>query len=311
MKNRISGLLLLLTLALAAAAMYITSSIQHAYAHNFTPDESASFLFLVDQLWTEADLVQTNLLYNNTALAQDHANRALELLDANTTKEIAERNQRIANDLTTALIFLRNATQEQQVNSPSEENFENINQTITDSIQPLLQEAVAVRIDEEQLSNSTVRALSLSLIMNQIDMTYANAYGIESGGMQALMGSSSDNNSSSHIHSNSSSSVNNSVEDHQLSSHTNNSMLQVTSIPNLVDYQIAKALSDKALEVYNEELKSNAPVNATAAIADLGGSLARLNNAVEYMSPPIEIVKIVHGNAQVALMKAFNLELAH
>jgi hypothetical protein len=305
MENRISALLL--TVALAAA-MANASSNQQAYAHNFTPDESASFLFLVDQLWTEAGLVQTNLLFNNTALAQYHASRAVELLAANTTKEIAERNERIANDLTTALIYLQNTTQEQH-NSTSEEILKSINQTFTDSIQPLLQEAVAVRIDEEQLNNSTVRALSLSLIMNQIDMTYANAYGIESSGMQALMGS--DNSSSSHMHSNSSSSVNNSGDDHQPSSHTNNSMLQVTSIPSLVDYQTAKALSEKALEVYNEDLKPNAPVNATAAIADLDESLARLNNGVENMSPPIEIIKIIHGNAQTALMKAFNLELAH
>jgi predicted DNA-binding ArsR family transcriptional regulator len=305
MENRISALLLGIAMAIT---VYYASN-QQAYAHNFTPDESASFLFLVDQLWTEADLVQTNLLFNNTALAQYHAIRASELLDTNTTKEIAERNQRIANDLTAALAHLRNTIEEQHNSASEEETLMSINHTITDSIEPLLQEAIVVRIDEEQLGNSTVRALSLSFILNQIDMIYANAYGIESSGMQAFMGS--DNSSFSHTHSNSSSSINDSDDDYQHSSSTNNSMLLVTSIASLVDYQTARALSDTALEVYNEELKASVSANATAAIADLGESLVHLNNAVENMAPPIEVIKIIHGNAQNDLMKAFNLELAY
>jgi hypothetical protein len=29
------------------------------------------------------------------------------------------------------------------------------------------------------------------------------------------------------------------------------------------------------------------------------------------MAPPIEVIKIIHGNAQNDLMKTFNLELVH
>jgi hypothetical protein len=58
----------------------------------------------------------------------------VELLDTNTTEEIAERNQRIANDLTTAVIYLRNTTQE-QLNSPSQETLREYQRDkITDSI---------------------------------------------------------------------------------------------------------------------------------------------------------------------------------
>jgi hypothetical protein len=44
-----------------------------------------------------------------------------------------------------------------------------------------------MRIYEEQFNNFTIRALSRSIIMNQIDKIYVNAWCIEPGGMQALM----------------------------------------------------------------------------------------------------------------------------
>jgi hypothetical protein len=53
---------------------------QIAYGHNFTPNESASFLAFVEQLQTESELVQANLANNNISLAQQHANNAAVLL---------------------------------------------------------------------------------------------------------------------------------------------------------------------------------------------------------------------------------------
>ena len=53
-------------------------------------------------------LVETNLPSNIT-LAQGHAEHATEHLNTNTTKELAERNKRVANDLTTELADLQNA----------------------------------------------------------------------------------------------------------------------------------------------------------------------------------------------------------
>ncbi|HKI08224.1 MAG TPA: hypothetical protein VKA09_07485 [Nitrososphaeraceae archaeon] len=52
----------------------------------------------------------------------------VELLDIKTTEEIAKRNQRIANDPTTAVIHLRNTMQEHRLNSPSQEILRSINQ---------------------------------------------------------------------------------------------------------------------------------------------------------------------------------------
>lgn len=87
---------------------FINPNIQIAYAHNFTPNESASFLAFVEQLQTESELVQSNLANNNVSLAQVHANKAAALLTPNITEEIAEENQRVANDLRTAINSLQN-----------------------------------------------------------------------------------------------------------------------------------------------------------------------------------------------------------
>src|SRR5919198_5955514 len=70
-----------------------------AYAHTFSGGESAAFLALVKILQADLGLVQSNIASNAT-LAQAHANAVAEHLDANTTKELAERNKLVTNDLT-------------------------------------------------------------------------------------------------------------------------------------------------------------------------------------------------------------------
>ena len=80
-----------------------------SFGHNFSKNESASFIALVDLIKTQAQLVQENIASNNMSLASEHADDALALLTDNVTKEIAERNQRIAGDLTTTLTTLKTA----------------------------------------------------------------------------------------------------------------------------------------------------------------------------------------------------------
>jgi len=67
--------------------------------HNFSSDETAKFLGLVDMIKGEAQLVQDNLANKNLSLANQHANRALALVTHNVTKEIVERNPRLSDDL--------------------------------------------------------------------------------------------------------------------------------------------------------------------------------------------------------------------
>ena len=51
------------------------------YGHDFVPDESALFLSLMDKLKAELGLVETNLANGNVSLAEEHATRAVGILN--------------------------------------------------------------------------------------------------------------------------------------------------------------------------------------------------------------------------------------
>jgi hypothetical protein len=161
---------------------------RNAYGHNFTPNESASFLSFVDQLQVESELVETNLANNNISLAQEHAKKANALLTPNITKEIAERNQRVADDLITAVSNLQNASSEQQPVSQLESD-----------IDAILDEAVTIRIDQEQRDNDTIQALAFADLVNSVLINYGNAYdvGFDMTNMSNMAMMESSNSSSS------------------------------------------------------------------------------------------------------------------
>ena len=73
------------------------------YGHTFAGDESATFLALMDQIQIEMDLINTNLIANNQSLAKEHLNNIDELYTKNIKKEIAERNERITNEITSVI----------------------------------------------------------------------------------------------------------------------------------------------------------------------------------------------------------------
>jgi hypothetical protein len=99
---------------------------QRIYAHIFSTDETGSFVAFADQLRVESDLVQTNLANDNLSLAQKHANKAAALLTPSIIIEIAEENQKIADDLTTSVDDL------QKISSSSENQQQMVNQLASD-----------------------------------------------------------------------------------------------------------------------------------------------------------------------------------
>jgi hypothetical protein len=118
------------------------------YGHIFSKDETASFVVFANQLQIESELVQTNLANNNASLAQNHANKAASLLTPSIMIEIAEENQRISDDLTTAVNGL------QKISSSSERQLQIINQLVSD-INATLAEAVSIRIEQGQGEDSS------------------------------------------------------------------------------------------------------------------------------------------------------------
>ncbi|MFL6378429.1 MAG: hypothetical protein ACJ72R_13340, partial [Nitrososphaeraceae archaeon] len=186
-------------------SMAVVFPLKAVYAHTFSGGESAAFLALVKILQADSNLVQSNIASNAT-LAQAHANAVAEHLDANTTKELAERNKLVANDLTKAISDLNQTVQSKP--TPAAD----IVKGKINNINALLQEAVTVRVEKNQLTNSTVKGQAVADIVDEALERYREAYGIEEG----------------------------------------KSTAGHNTIVNIADYQSAQAIAAKAQEMFNE-----------------------------------------------------------
>jgi F0F1-type ATP synthase membrane subunit b/b' len=250
---------------------------QMVYAHTFSGDESAAFLALVRQVEAEIGLANTNLSSNIT-LAQKHAEHATEHLDTNTTKELAERNKRVANDLTTELADLQNAIRATPAPTVQEirNNISNINDT--------LQEAVSVRIEKDQLNNSTVNALAINDILGEVLESYGAAYGIEEEGEQGKE-------------------YGNMTETETNTTGTEAST-NTTTIIDQAEYQSAQAYANEAKQML-DEIKVLASSNATSAIANVKSGLNEMITAINNKAPFNSVDEIVDSKVLPSLN--FNL----
>jgi hypothetical protein len=258
------------------------SSGSNVYGHNFIPNESASFLSLMDQIKAEIGIIQTNLV-NESALAEEHASRAVGLLNSkdpvnNITwnEEIAERNERIAGELVSAVSALENMNI-----SASSSSHSDTNQSVS-NIDAIIDEAITSRIDIEQRENATIQATALGDIINTLLNYYGDAFsvGFDMGNMSQMAsgmeGASSNKN---------------------------------YSIVNASDYQSAQALAKMALDIFNTELKDLTSTNVTDSVIKLEEGLTQLSNMIDNKSSPMEVMMIGHTQVHPNLQKAFNLQL--
>ena len=279
MKKSLSISITLLLTAIVMSMIGIYPFKQVVYAHTFSGDESAAFLALVRQIEAEIGLVNTNLSSNIT-LAQEHAEHATEHLDTNTTKELAERNKRVANDLTTELADLQNAIRAKPAPTVQEirNNISNINDT--------LQEAVSVRIEKDQLNNSTVNALAINDILGEVLKSYGAAYGIEEEGEEGKE-------------------YGNMTETETNTTGTEASA-NTTTIIDQAEYQSAQAYANEAKQML-DEIKVLAPSNATSAISNVESGLDEMITAINNKAPFNLVDEIVDSKVLPSLKTAVNL----
>ena len=265
-----------LLLSLAVISISLTYPLNKvAYAHTFSGSESAAFLALVKIIQSEAGLIQSNLPSNIT-LAQEHAEHLTEHLDANTTKELAERNKRVANDLTTALSDLQNAVKSKPI--PTVEVVKDKVSNVGD----ILQEAITVRIGKDQLNNSTVKAEANSNIVNETLEHYRGAYGIkeeEEGGEQG---------------------------------NATTATAGHNTIVNVAEYQSAQALASKAQEMFNEAkslMSSNVMSSSSSSsnIAKVENDLSQLKSDIDAKKPYDGVAALIDSAIQPDIKAAFAL----
>ena len=313
---------------------------QEVYAHMFTADETASFLAFADQLQVESELVQTNLVNNNLSLAQNHANKAASLLTPSVVIEIEEQNQKIADDLTTAVSDL------QKISSYSEKQQQMVKQLVSD-INSTVVEAVNIRMKQGQGDPSnflekgieflggifggggeeaddkidvdeTTKPIAFADLVDSVLINYGNAYRVDfdmtNMSNMAMMGGNSSSmamvDMADKNNSNNSSSGMNIGSMNMTMMNMNSKTNQNYSLVDMTDYQSAQALATKAQEIFNNELKSTAPNSSSAFITNLENGLRQLNGSIKNKVSPVDIMTIVHTQIHPSLLEIFNLSTA-
>jgi hypothetical protein len=275
--NRTHSILILFLSGIVMSMVTIFPIKQLAHAHTFSGDESAAFLALVRQIEAELGLVNSNLPSNIT-LAQEHAEHATEHLDANTTKELAERNERVSNDLTRELSDLQTS-----LNAKPIPATQVVNDKVA-SINATLQDAVAARIEQDQLSNSTVNALAINDILGEVLEHYGAAYGIEEHGEE-------DNNQTGGATDN----TTETAADHN-----------TTAIIDLAEYQSAQSYVNESKQMLNE-VRALAPSNVTSAISNVENGINEMIIAINNKLPFPAVDEIVDDKVLPNLKTTFNL----
>ena len=313
---------------------------QEVYAHMFTADETASFLAFADQLQVESELVQNNLVNNNLSLAQNHANKAASLLTPSVVIEIEEQNQKIADDLTTAVSDL------QKISSYSEKQQQMVKQLVSD-INSTVAEAVNIRMKQGQGDPSnflekgieflggifggggeeaddkidvdeTTKPIAFADLVDSVLINYGNAYRVDfdmtNMSNMAMMGGNSSSmamvDMADKNNSNNSSSGMNIGSMNMTMMNMNSKTNRNYSLVDMTDYQSAQALATKAQEIFNNELKSTAPNSSSAFITNLENGLRQLNGSIKNKVSPVDIMTIVHTQIHPNLLEIFNLSTA-
>jgi len=241
------------------------------FGHTFSGDESASFLTIVEMIKIESQLAQKDLASNATN-AKEHAEHTTEHLTANNTKEINERNPRLATELNNTLSdFVKTF----ESKSPSESDVKDKVSNISD----LLSEVVSARIDKEQLNNVTVKALVVNDLVGEGLEHYGSALGM---------------NESSHAENKTSA-----------SNATENGSNETAKIVDNADYQSAQAAMTRAIDMYNE-IKPSGNTNST----ELGNSLNSLKDKIDSKSAFDQADKLVDEKITPLLKGIFKLSLA-
>ena len=218
--NRILGFS---TLGFILLVAFYSNANYFIFGHTFSGDESASFLTIVEMMKIESQLAQKDLASNAT-IAKEHAEHIGEHLTANNTKEINERNPRLATELNNTLSdFVKTFDSAKPSESAVKDKASNLGDVIS--------EVVSARIDKQQLDNVTVKALVVNDLVGETLEHYNSSLGMSEA--------SHDKNNTS----------------------TSNST-ETPKIMDEADYQSAQAAVSRAIDLYNE-IKPSGNANST------------------------------------------------
>lgn len=277
--NRFATLLL----AAVLSTILISSASQRAFAHTFQGGDTGEFLTMVEIIKSETSLAAGNL--SDKDVAKDHVEHATEALTNSTIKEIAEKNERLSKDLPASLESLAKAID-------SGASASQVNQNVK-ALSDLLDETVSVRIEKAQLTNSTVRAVVVSNLVNEALEHYGEAIGFE-GNMTDMSPMQMSNSSNSGA---------------QMSNSSGMSMssgnIKIVSVAN---YQSAQAFAKRAQDLYTE-IKPQAISGTETATRGLDSAFPEFIQAIDNRASAQDLMNIGHVKIHPNLMMAYNLQV--
>ena len=143
-------------------------------------------------------------------------------------------------------------------------------------------------VKSEQFNNSTVDALFLANIVDEILQYYGGAYGI----LPSVMLNMSSMSSMASMPTN-------------LGIHSVNA----SRIFDIDKYQTAKQYASRAVEIFDAELKPYETKKNSIAAGEVEKYLTELKNAVDNKAPPLQVMMIVHTEIHQNLPLAYNLKV--
>ena len=250
----------------------MSTIVGNSLAHTFTNNESAAFLALIDNMKIQASLIQQSISSGNIDIAKQHIDKLTELYSNHTNEEIAEKNERIANEISTIInYFTSSSNQNNFSQSQIDNNVQNLN--------AILDESISVRIPPDVLDNSTVHALHFVELVNAVDMNYNNTL------------------------------VEQEIQNMSLVNNNNNKSR--SQIEDIVSYNTARDLLNVAIDLYESKLKSKIIVNNnnSETIDKLQEGIKQLKTSIELKKPSSEITNIINGTVYPALQELYNFKL--
>ena len=325
-----SMLVILSTLLVISTTMTMVLPVN---GHTFSQNENSLFLTRMDQMHSQLQLVQDLLSTNTTSgdnnvnnikLAQTHVMEAIALLKekdhvSNFTwsQEIAERNQRVANDLTRGLSDLV-AIINQNVLSNDNSKITSANETSSiqnniNNLRGLLDEAISTRVAKDIVNNSTNQALVLANIGNEIFYSYGQALGfpytslanmVATMNMSAIGGINMNTQGKNMIH--------NMDNMNNLNANSNKMPTTVNKviIVNESDYQDAKAYVKQAQDIVSKYIGSPGSTNKITASdiqSQLNKILSQLETTINSKGSFSTVMNLIHLQLHPKLISNYRI----
>lgn len=331
----------LLLAGMALVGMTYSSASQRAIAHGFQTDESANFI--VDIYSAKVHLMLAGRSFDNPDAALLHIEHVNMIVNEDMLAEIAERNERIADDIPAALEDLSEMIENGADRSAIVNQIKDINN--------LFAEAISVRIEPEHVEDTKVKALIVAGFASDALAAYEKAVGVASADMASMDHASTEQGSTDMVSMTNSitragimmesalgqdivkeGSLGTGAMDHPSSEeggtdagtmeqatgehddtegdHEEGSMESSMEQGGIVDhdsYRAAKAFASLAKNAFLRE-RLAADGNADAVAAQRG--LEMLHDGIYHKKPIEDVTVATHINTHPNLQKAFGLEIA-